>query len=92
MHYKLLEDLKENKIISQEETCTMSRSRNSKLMLEHAAPLVKVTIVPRRSLGAAWYLLKKGVSTDILDEMAPHWVEELRRKLFLIKFRQSIGS
>ena len=26
-------------------------------MLEHAAPLVKVTIVPRgRSLGAAWYL------------------------------------
>jgi Peptidase family M41. len=26
-------------------------------MLEHAAPLVKVTIVPRgQSLGAAWYL------------------------------------
>jgi cell division protease FtsH len=26
-------------------------------MLEHAAPLIKVTIVPRgQSLGAAWYL------------------------------------
>ena len=42
-------------------------------MLEHAAPLVKVTIVPRgRSLGAAWYLPEERqiVSTDqILDEM-----------------------
>ena len=42
-------------------------------MLEHAAPLVKVTIVPRgRSLGAAWYLPEERqiVSTEqILDEM-----------------------
>ena len=42
-------------------------------LVEHAAPLVKVTIVPRgRSLGAAWYLPEERqiVSTDqILDEM-----------------------
>ncbi|WP_233898717.1 ATP-dependent zinc metalloprotease FtsH [Tenacibaculum piscium] len=42
-------------------------------MLEHAAPLVKVTIVPRgQSLGAAWYLPeeRKIVQTDqMLDEM-----------------------
>jgi len=42
-------------------------------MLEHAAPLVKVTIVPRgQSLGAAWYLPEERmiVQTDqMLDEM-----------------------
>jgi len=42
-------------------------------MLEHAAPLVKVTIVPRgKSLGAAWYLPEERqiVETDqMLDEM-----------------------
>ena len=42
-------------------------------MLEHAAPLVKVTIVPRgMSLGAAWYLPEERmiVQTDqMLDEM-----------------------
>ncbi|WP_454981359.1 ATP-dependent zinc metalloprotease FtsH, partial [Capnocytophaga haemolytica] len=42
-------------------------------LLEHAAPLVKVTIVPRgQSLGAAWYLPEERqlVRTDqILDEM-----------------------
>ena len=42
-------------------------------MLEHAAPLVKVTIVPRgRSLGAAWYLPEERQLTNteqILDEM-----------------------
>lgn len=42
-------------------------------MLEHAAPLVKVTIVPRgQSLGAAWYLPeeRKIVQTEqMLDEM-----------------------
>ena len=42
-------------------------------MLEHAAPLVKVTIVPRgQSLGAAWYLPAERliVQTDqMLDEM-----------------------
>ena len=42
-------------------------------MLEHAAPLIKVTIVPRgQSLGAAWYLPEERqiVRTDqMLDEM-----------------------
>jgi cell division protease FtsH len=42
-------------------------------MLEHAAPLVKVTIVPRgRSLGAAWYLPEERQITtaeQIEDEM-----------------------
>lgn len=42
-------------------------------MLEHAAPLVKVTIVPRgRSLGAAWYLPEERSITNtsqMTDEM-----------------------
>lgn len=42
-------------------------------LLEHAAPLVKVTIVPRgRSLGAAWYLPEERSLTtteQMLDEM-----------------------
>ena len=42
-------------------------------LLEHAAPLVKVTIVPRgRSLGAAWYLPEERQITtaeQMLDEM-----------------------
>lgn len=42
-------------------------------MVEHAAPLVKVTIVPRgEALGAAWYLPEERVITNkehILDEM-----------------------
>jgi cell division protease FtsH len=42
-------------------------------MLEHAAPLVKVTIVPRgQSLGAAWYLPEERQivqSEQMLDEM-----------------------
>jgi cell division protease FtsH len=42
-------------------------------MLEHAAPLIKVTIVPRgQSLGAAWYLPEERqiIRTDqMLDEM-----------------------
>ncbi|XOD68254.1 MAG: ATP-dependent zinc metalloprotease FtsH [Flavobacteriales bacterium Tduv] len=43
-------------------------------LLEHAAPLVKVTIVPRgRSLGAAWYLPEERQLTTrehMLDEMS----------------------
>lgn len=42
-------------------------------MLEHAAPLVKVTIVPRgQSLGAAWYLPEERLIVrpeQMLDEM-----------------------
>jgi cell division protease FtsH len=42
-------------------------------MLEHAAPLIKVTIVPRgQSLGAAWYLPEERLivrTEQMLDEM-----------------------
>ena len=42
-------------------------------MLEHAAPLIKVTIVPRgQSLGAAWYLPEERLivrPNQMLDEM-----------------------
>jgi cell division protease FtsH len=42
-------------------------------MLEHAAPLIKVTIVPRgQSLGAAWYLPEERLivrADQMLDEM-----------------------
>ena len=52
---------KKNKIISPKEKKTIAFHEAGHAtvswMLEHAAPLVKVTIVPRgRSLGAAWYL------------------------------------
>ena len=68
---------KKNKIISpkEKETIAFHEAGHATVswMLKHAAPLVKVTIVPRgRSLGAAWYLPEERqiVSTDqILDEM-----------------------
>ena len=52
---------KKNKIITSEEKKTIAFHEAGHAtvswMLEHAAPLVKVTIVPRgQSLGAAWYL------------------------------------
>ncbi|MEL4307894.1 ATP-dependent zinc metalloprotease FtsH [Joostella sp. CR20] len=52
---------KKNKIITPEEKKTIAFHEAGHAtvswMLEHAAPLVKVTIVPRgQSLGAAWYL------------------------------------
>lgn len=52
---------KKNKIItpSEKETIAYHEAGHATVswMLEHAAPLVKVTIVPRgQSLGAAWYL------------------------------------
>ena len=43
-------------------------------MLEHANPLIKVTIIPRgKALGAAWYLPEERQITtkeQLLDEMA----------------------
>jgi cell division protease FtsH len=68
---------KKNKIISPKEKKTIAFHEAGHAtvswMLEHAAPLVKVTIVPRgRSLGAAWYLPEERqiVRTEqILDEM-----------------------
>ena len=52
---------KKNKIITPEEKKTIAYHEAGHAtvswMLEHAAPLVKVTIVPRgQSLGSAWYL------------------------------------
>ncbi len=68
---------KKNKIITDEEKKVIAFHEAGHAtvswMLEHAAPLVKVTIVPRgRSLGAAWYLPEERQITNtdqILDEM-----------------------
>lgn len=68
---------KKNKIISPEEKRTIAFHEAGHAtvswMLEHASPLVKVTIVPRgQSLGAAWYLPEERslVHTEqLLDEM-----------------------
>jgi AFG3 family protein len=68
---------KKNKVITQKEKKVIAFHEAGHAtiswMLEHAAPLVKVTIVPRgQSLGAAWYLPAERmiVQTDqMLDEM-----------------------
>ena len=68
---------KKNKIITQKEKETIAFHEAGHAavswLLEHASPLVKVTIVPRgQSLGAAWYLPEERqiTTTDqILDEM-----------------------
>ncbi|MEL6305581.1 MAG: ATP-dependent zinc metalloprotease FtsH [Bacteroidota bacterium] len=68
---------KKNKIITPEEKKTIAFHEAGHAtvswMLEHAAPLVKVTIVPRgQSLGAAWYLPEERLivrSEQMLDEM-----------------------
>ncbi len=68
---------KKNKIITPEERYAIAIHEAGHAtvswMLEHAAPLVKVTIVPRgQSLGAAWYLPAERsiVRTEqMLDEM-----------------------
>jgi len=68
---------KKNKIITQREKETIAYHEAGHAtvswMLEHAAPLVKVTIVPRgQSLGAAWYLPEERMivrTEQMLDEM-----------------------
>ena len=68
---------KKNKIISPEEKKTIAYHEAGHAtvswLLEHANPLVKVTIVPRgQSLGAAWYLPEERQITrtaQMLDEM-----------------------
>ena len=68
---------KKNKIITQEEKKTIAYHEAghalTSWLLEHAAPLVKVTIVPRgQSLGAAWYLPEERMivrTEQMLDEM-----------------------
>ena len=68
---------KKNKIITPEEKRSIAYHEAGHAtiswLLEHANPLVKVTIVPRgRSLGAAWYLPEeRSITTteQILDDM-----------------------
>ena len=68
---------KKNKIITPEEKRAIAFHEAGHAtvswMLEHAAPLVKVTIVPRgQSLGAAWYLPEERLivrPNQMLDEM-----------------------
>ncbi len=68
---------KKNKIITVGEKKTIAYHEaghaTTSWMLEHAAPLVKVTIVPRgQSLGAAWYLPEERLIVrpeQMLDEM-----------------------
>jgi len=69
---------RKTKIISAEEKKTIAYHEAGHAtvswMLEHASPLLKVTIIPRgRALGAAWYLPEERQLTtreQILDEMA----------------------
>ena len=68
---------KKNKIVTLEEKKTIAFHEAGHAivswLLEHAAPLVKVTIVPRgQSLGAAWYLPEERMivrTEQMLDEM-----------------------
>lgn len=68
---------KKNKIISPQEKKVIAFHEaghaSVSWLVEHASPLVKVTIVPRgRSLGAAWYLPEERQITtkeQLLDEM-----------------------
>ncbi|MBI1288999.1 MAG: ATP-dependent zinc metalloprotease FtsH [Flavobacteriales bacterium] len=68
---------KKNKIISKEEKKVIAYHEaghaSVSWLVEHASPLIKVTIVPRgRSLGAAWYLPEERQITtkeQMLDEM-----------------------
>ena len=68
---------KKNKIITPDEKKAVAYHEAGHAtvswMLEHAAPLVKVTIVPRgQSLGAAWYLPEERLivrAEQMLDEM-----------------------
>jgi cell division protease FtsH len=69
---------KKNKIISKDEKRTIAYHEAGHAtvswLLEHANPLLKVTIIPRgRSLGAAWYLPEERQITtteQMMDEMA----------------------
>lgn len=69
---------RKSKIISMDEKRTIAYHEAGHAtvswLLEHASPLVKVTIIPRgRALGAAWYLPEERQITtreQLLDEMA----------------------
>jgi len=84
---------KKNKIITPKEKKTIAFHEaghaTASWMLEHAAPLVKVTIVPRgQSLGAAWYLPEERqiVQTEqMLDEMCATLAGRAAEKLMFDK-------
>jgi len=69
---------RKNKIISQQEKRTIAYHEAGHAtvswLLEHASPLIKVTIIPRgKALGAAWYLPEERQITtreQLMDEMA----------------------
>ena len=84
---------KKNKIISPREKKTIAFHEaghaTASWMLEHAAPLVKVTIVPRgQSLGAAWYLPEERQivqAEQMLDEMCATLAGRAAEKLMFDK-------
>ncbi|SDX14860.1 cell division protease FtsH [Lutibacter oricola] len=84
---------KKNKIISPKEKKTIAFHEaghaTASWMLEHAAPLVKVTIVPRgQSLGAAWYLPEERQivqAEQMLDEMCATLAGRAAEKLIFNK-------
>jgi ATP-dependent metalloprotease FtsH len=84
---------KKNKIISVKEKKTIAYHEaghaTASWMLEYAAPLVKVTIVPRgQSLGAAWYLPEERMivqTEQMLDEMCATLAGRAAEKLMFNK-------
>jgi cell division protease FtsH len=84
---------KKNKIITQEEkkSIAIHEAGHATLswFLEHANPLVKVTIVPRgKALGAAWYLPEERQITtkeQMLDEMCALLGGRAAEELFIGK-------
>ena len=84
---------KKNKIITPGEKKTIAFHEaghaTASWMLEHAAPLVKVTIVPReQSLGAAWYLPEERQivqAEQMLDEMCATLAGRAAEKLMFDK-------
>jgi|TARA_B110000037_G_scaffold82591_1_gene98318 cell division protease FtsH len=84
---------KKNKIITVGEKETIAYHEaghaTASWFLEHAAPLVKVTIVPRgQSLGAAWYLPEERMivrTEQMLDEMCATLAGRAAEKLIFNK-------
>jgi|TARA_B110000259_G_scaffold121990_1_gene138422 ATP-dependent metalloprotease FtsH len=84
---------KKSKIISPNEKKTIAFHEAGHAaiswVLEHAAPLIKVTIVPRgKSLGAAWYLPEERQLTtteQMLDEMCSALGGRAAEKIFFNK-------
>lgn len=84
---------KKNKIISIQEKKTIAYHESGHAavswLLEHANPLLKVTIIPRgKALGAAWYLPEeRSITTteQMLDEMCSALGGRASEKLFFDK-------